>query len=290
MTLEIVHADATEIPHAYLREQGVDVMIVDPPYSPYVHKNTTSIGTGGRGVRENDLGFDPLSPELYTWICHATASVRTWSLVYSDIESAHLFRFKAHFVRSTVAVVDGDLGDENGYTGSIPWVRWSQPQLSGDRPPSGAEMITILWGHQGGKKSWNGPGNLCAFHAKALRGEGKHKTEKPLDLLLDQVCYFSNPGELVFDPCAGSGTTGQACRVLGRRFVGVEQDAAWATKASARLEAPLTDRDRERVSRWIERVGAEAATVPMPTGEHDIRTWERAQRRLTDVERARGWL
>jgi hypothetical protein len=151
-------------------------------------------------------------------------------------------------------------------------------------------MVTVLWGHQGGKKSWNGPGGLVTFHAKALRGEGKHKTEKPLDLLLDQVCYFSNPDELVFDPCAGSGTTGQACRVLGRRFAGVEQSEEWATKADARLIAPLSDRDRERVARWVERVGAEAVTVPTPTGEHDVRTWERAQRRLADVERARGWL
>ncbi len=289
MTLEIVHASCLEIPHAYLCEQRVDTIIVDPPYSDHVHDNTTSIGTGGRGVRRNGLGFDSLSAELFTWLVKAPAYARTWSLIYSDIESAHMFRLTGHHLRSVVAIQEEDLGAD-GYTGSIPWVRWSQPQLSGDRPCSGAEMVTVLWGHQGGKKSWNGPGGLTHFSVKALRGEGKHKTEKPLDLLLDQVCYFSNPGELVFDPCAGSGTTGQAARILGRRFVGVEQDEEWATKASARLEAPLSERDLERVRRWVERVGAEVATVPTPTGEHDIRTWERAQRRLTDVERARGWL
>jgi hypothetical protein len=290
-TLEIVHASALDIPHEYIREQGVDTMIVDPPYSPYVHANTTSIGTGGRGARKNELGFGSLSPELFTWLVQAPAYVRTWSLIYSDIESAHTFRSVGHYLRSTVATIEpSDLGDASGYTGSLPWVRWSQPQLSGDRPPSGAEMVTVLWGYQGGKKSWNGPGGLVRFEAKALRGEGKHKTEKPLDLLLDQVCYFSNPGELVLDPCCGSGTTGQACRILGRRFVGVEKDQEWAEKADARLAAPLSERDRERVHRWVERVQAEASGVPAPTGEHDIRTWERAQRRLADVERARAWL
>jgi DNA modification methylase len=83
-----------------------------------------------------------------------------------------------------------------------------------------------------------------------LRGEGKHKTEKPLDQLLDLVSYFSDPGETVFDPCAGSGTTGLACKILERQFVGLEVQQAWAEFANARLVNPLTERDQKRFERW----------------------------------------
>jgi DNA modification methylase len=46
---------------------------------------------------------------------------------------------------------------------------------------------------------------------------------------------FSDPGELVCDPYAGSGTTGLACAQLGRSFLGWERDAAMAELAQRRL-------------------------------------------------------
>jgi site-specific DNA-methyltransferase (adenine-specific) len=54
-----------------------------------------------------------------------------------------------------------------------------------------------------------------------LRGEDKHKAEKPLDQALDLVEWFSDEGETVFDPFAGSGTIGLACRILGRSYLGI---------------------------------------------------------------------
>ena len=98
-----------------------------------------------------------------------------------------------------------------------------------------------------------------------LRGDGKHKTEKPLDQLLDLVSYFSDPGETVFDPCAGSGTTGLACKLLGRQFVGLEVDGAWVEHANRRIAAatpggPLpADRDQTRLDKWKKSQEAQAA-------------------------------
>lgn len=39
----------------------------------------------------------------------------------------------------------------------------------------------------------------------------------------------------VLDPFAGSGTTGVACAVLGRDFIGIEQDEEYARLANARI-------------------------------------------------------
>jgi site-specific DNA-methyltransferase (adenine-specific) len=48
---------------------------------------------------------------------------------------------------------------------------------------------------------------------------------------------FTDPGELVCDPFAGSGTTGVACLRLGRRFVGWEKDERYFRVAVKRLTA-----------------------------------------------------
>ena len=49
-------------------------------------------------------------------------------------------------------------------------------------------------------------------------------TQKPLNLITDLVRKHSNEGDLVLDTFAGTGTTGEACRNLNRRFILVERD------------------------------------------------------------------
>ena len=62
-----------------------------------------------------------------------------------------------------------------------------------------------------------------------------HPTQKPLDLMRWIVASYSNPGDLVLDPFAGSGTTLEACAQLGRQYVGVELEPAYHAVAWERL-------------------------------------------------------
>ena len=47
----------------------------------------------------------------------------------------------------------------------------------------------------------------------------RHPTEKSLAMFKRFVEILSNPGDLVCDPCVGSGTTAVACQQLGRRYI-----------------------------------------------------------------------
>ncbi len=62
-----------------------------------------------------------------------------------------------------------------------------------------------------------------------------HPTEKPVALLRYLVAVFSNPGDLILDPFAGSGSTGEAACRLSRRAILVERDPEYFAKASSRL-------------------------------------------------------
>ncbi len=66
---------------------------------------------------------------------------------------------------------------------------------------------------------------------------GRHPTQKPLALLERVIAASSNPGDLVLDPFAGSGTTGVAAVMAGRRFLGVEMDPAYLDLAARRIRA-----------------------------------------------------
>ena len=50
------------------------------------------------------------------------------------------------------------------------------------------------------------------------------------------VSTSSNSGDLVLDPCMGGGTSGVACKKLGRRFIGVELDQAYFDAAKQRID------------------------------------------------------
>lgn len=53
---------------------------------------------------------------------------------------------------------------------------------------------------------------------------GKHPTQKPLALLARIIMASTKPGEWVLDPFCGSSTTGIAANLLGRRYLGIDQE------------------------------------------------------------------
>lgn len=53
---------------------------------------------------------------------------------------------------------------------------------------------------------------------------GKHPTQKPLKLLYRIILASTNPGDIILDPFAGSCTTGIAANLLGRKFIGIDQE------------------------------------------------------------------
>lgn len=54
------------------------------------------------------------------------------------------------------------------------------------------------------------------------RKEGKHPTQKPLELLKMILDCSTNEGDLVLDPFNGSGTTGIACVLKNRKYIGID--------------------------------------------------------------------
>lgn len=65
--------------------------------------------------------------------------------------------------------------------------------------------------------------------------KGLHPTQKSLNLMEELLKIHSNRGQLILDPFMGSGTTGLACKNLGRRFIGIEKDEAYFNIAKKRI-------------------------------------------------------
>jgi DNA modification methylase len=77
---------------------------------------------------------------------------------------------------------------------------------------------------------------IGVIHVDKVRpGTNVHPTQKPTQLLKTLIEYSTDPGQTVFDPFAGSGSTLVAARELGRNSIGVEKDQQHYEVALSRL-------------------------------------------------------
>lgn len=117
------------------------------------------------------------------------------------------------------------------------------PHMSKGHKKSNGATRTIqseLYGKQITTK-YNGsteryPSNLLRI--KVLNNDSAekvHPTQKPVALMEYLIQTYTEEGEIVLDFTMGSGTTGVACKNLGRKFIGIEKDEKYFEIAKARI-------------------------------------------------------
>ena len=80
------------------------------------------------------------------------------------------------------------------------------------------------------------PRSVLFFSSDKQRSK-LHPTQKPVALMEYFIRTYTNPGDVVLDNCMGSGTTGVACNLSSRQFIGIEQDPGYFAIAQQRLTA-----------------------------------------------------
>ena len=108
---------------------------------------------------------------------------------------------------------------------------------------------------------------------KAIRGTGRmvfnwfnwekdgkdipkiHPAQKPVNVIKKLIEIFTDEGDVVIDPCAGSGSTGRACQELNREFYGFEISKDFYSRAVNEMLTyepipQITFEDLERKVKW----------------------------------------
>jgi hypothetical protein len=159
----------------------------------------------------------------------STTAARDWVLEWAGDMPALIFgSWKIERPRRTRTRLIWDKGDHVGMGDlSLPW------------KPNDEEIYVIGEGFTGQRQ-----GGVLRHHAIAgtvaiARGR-HHPTEKPVPLMLDLVERC--PAGVVLDPFMGSGTTGVACAVLRRPFVGIEINPEYFDVACRRIALTWEER------------------------------------------------
>lgn len=225
----------------YLRtlpDKSVDHVITDPPYEAEAHtkqRRTKKTGAEFAKIIECPLDFSPITvADRQESARHFARVARRWVVVFCQAEAVQAWR---------EALESGGAA----YKRACIWVKPdAMPQLTGDRPGMGYESIVVA--HAPGRSKWNGGGRVGVYVENKNRSDlqrSGHPTQKPLALMEALARDFTNEGETILDPFAGSGTTGVAAIRLGRRFIGCERDPKYHAIATKRLSQA-----REQLGLW----------------------------------------
>jgi hypothetical protein len=216
--------------------ESVDHTISDPPYARDVYLRAASCTATDRGYSDYELkrrgpalkrmaagDIGSIDDMLEGVAGHVSRLTRRWAVIFSDAETTYRWR---------AALESGGMR----YVRTGAWVKPdAMPQMSGDRPAVGFEPCTIT--HAQGPMRWNGGGSTAVWTHFTSKGDARpdHPCPKPIPLMVELVKEFTDEGELVLDMFGGSGTTGVACKLNGRRCILIERDEAFCEVAAKRL-------------------------------------------------------
>lgn len=98
--------------------------------------------------------------------------------------------------------------------------------IAGKRPSHKDEFV---------REYTNYPTDILDKFPEPPTSKRNHPNEKPVELMKFLVSTYSNENETVLDNCMGAGSTGIACKLTNREFIGIEKDAKYFNIASDRI-------------------------------------------------------
>ncbi len=240
---KIIHGDCLEVMKG-ISENSIDMIITDPPY--FISKEVKIT----RGDKTKFKGKD-INLDFGAWDKQWQNERDYWNWTFRWInECVRVLKpgriFATWFDRDKINFISCYLQKRYHFKakGYFAMIKSNPvPQARKVKFMNGWEIIG-LWQKPGGKLVFNyqlGQQPDYAIvpvvgHTTKEDGERIHPTQKPIKIVKLLLSYWTNPGDIVLDPFAGSGTTAIACYLTGRNFICIENDENFVIKARQRFD------------------------------------------------------
>lgn len=233
----------------YLPHGFVDLVFVDPPYNLNKTFNLTA--------------FKKMKPETYekwldSWVSGMAPLLKPTASVYicGDWKSSGaIFKVAGKYFQIRNRIT---FEREKGRGAKANWKNSSEDvwfctmtknyYFNADAVKMKKKVLAPYRDKDGKAKDWNEeekgryrltyPSNLwtdITVPFWSMPENTDHPTQKPEKLIAKIVLASSKPGDLVFDPFLGSGTTSVVAKKLNRNYLGIETDETYACLAEKRL-------------------------------------------------------
>jgi len=203
-----------------ISDKSIDLCLTDPPYNIAKDNNFATMGRAGIDFGEWDKGFD-----LFSYIDQVSRVLK---------KDGSFVVFNAWRNLGAIA----DYAEKQGFdTKDMIRLEKSNPMpRNRDRRYITDYECAIWFVKKGAKWTFNRQDSKYQRPKFVASIEsGLHPTQKNLGLMEELVKIHSNQEDTVIDPFMGSGTTGLACKNLGRKFIGIEKQPNYFEIAKKRI-------------------------------------------------------
>jgi DNA modification methylase len=208
-----------------LIEKGVkvDCIITDIPYNISKNNQFETMGRSGIDFGKWDHGFEVADMKIFPKILNKNGSI---------------FMFHAFEQYSEVS---NTFSDEMDCKDKVIWRKSNPMPRNRDRRYISNCELASWYVMKKSKWTFNRQCDtyqqmVFDFPTENHSSDRFHPTQKSLSLMEEIVKIHTNYGDTVLDPFMGSGTTGVACKKLGRNFIGIEQNEIYFQKATQRIK------------------------------------------------------
>lgn len=225
----LYHGDTVEILESLNRK--VDMIFADPPY--FLSKGFTMRAKGrvkcfDKGNWDKVRPLEEINQFNMSWLSKCRNILKDngtiWvSGTYHNISSVSNCLMELGYKILNIIVwnkPDAPLTlSDSHFNFSAEYIVWAR-KYKDKRHFYNIELMKYINGGKRMSDVWNLP--TTGLWEKTC---GKHPTQKPLRLMYRIIMSSTQSGETILDPFAGSCTTGIAANLLGRTFIGIDQDA-----------------------------------------------------------------
>ena len=117
------------------------------------------------------------------------------------------------------------------FTHSTETILWARKDLPKIKYKFNYELMKSLNNNKQMKDVWT-----TSLTKPSEKKQGKHPTQKPLEILERIILASSTENDLILDPFCGSGTTGIAANKLNRKFIGIDNSQEYLDLSIRRFE------------------------------------------------------
>ncbi|MEM7018770.1 MAG: site-specific DNA-methyltransferase [Pseudomonadota bacterium] len=233
----------------WLPTSCVDLMIIDPPYNLSKNFNSTNFAKTSLGNYESWLDswlpklIPLLKPQASVYICSdwsSSSAIHRVAEKYLKVRNRITWeREKGRGAQRNWKNCTEDIWFctlSNTYTFNVDDVKMKRRVVA---PYTDSQGEPKDWQHEAdGKFRVTHPSNVwtdISVPFWSMPENTEHPTQKPEKLIAKLILASSDPGDIVFDPFLGAGTTAVTAKKLGRHFFGVELDETYCCLAQKRL-------------------------------------------------------
>lgn len=221
---------------------GFDMVFADPPY--FLSGGGISYQSGKVVCVDKGVWDKPTTPEQmdafnFRWLAACREHMKDNATIWISGTHHNIFSVQQQLLKLGFKILN-----------VITWAKTNPP------PNISCRYFTystefIIWARKLPKvphcynyelmKRLNGDKQMTdVWHLPAIarweKSCGKHPTQKPLGVLTRLIQASTLPGAWILDPFSGSGTTGIAANLLGRRYLGLEKEEEFLAMSKARRE------------------------------------------------------